>query len=808
MLRKTKAGRVHSYTFVATALTWLATGSAFAQEGGSQSGGSLLLEEITVTAQKREEDSQDVGIAITAFSGDQLDKLGVTDSTDIADFTPGVSLSGSFAGQQRQFSIRGVTQNDFNAHVESPTAIYIDDGYVASQQGQIFAAFDLERVEILKGPQGTLFGRNATGGLVHFITRKPTQEFEGYVDLTAGDYDQLEVQGAVGGPISDRVSFRVSGLYKENSGWLENLFPDQTNVPPGLSPPLASGPLGAEGGNSDFGAEETWAVRAQLLFEINDHSELNISLGASDAVQSTGPYQSAPTIAVLDDQGRTTNTLRLLPGSTETREFISPSNPAFDNFFDGDGDNTRPVPGGDFYGYIDPDGNDFTTSSDFAFDDSNFTEITAATIKYTLDFGDDKRFTSVTDAKTLDRLQNLDLEASPASQFTWTDQSESESFTQEFRLQGQTDRNQWQTGLYYLTIETTGASSLSALANGVSFAPTFVNFENPLIVDLDTTSVSAFAQNDFEWTDTLKLILGARITQEKKDYIGDQTYSPINNDILRFEDTSLLAPSARPEGTFVGSSDDTLFTAKVQLDWQLSDAVLLYTGYNRGVKAGSFNTAGFPNAEVPYDEEILNAYEIGIKSDPTDRLRFNGAVYYYGYTDYQASFWTGLSNQITNNDAEITGIEFEIISNPVDNLDLLFNVGYIDATVEGVIIAGVPRDVRPTFSPEWTVAGLARYTIPDLFGGWGFAQLSASYQSEVFHNLANFDSTEFDGWTVVDLRVGWESENGSWGVDVFAENLFDERYDIIGFDLSTVCGCNEEAQGLPRWVGASLRVNF
>lgn len=144
---------------------------------------SLLMEKIVVTAQKRIESVQTVGIAITAFNGDQLEQLGVENSTDIAKFTPGVSLSGSFAGQQQQFSIRGVTQNDFNDHVESPNAVYIDEGYVAMQQGQIFSTFDLERVEVLKGPQGTLFGRNSTGGLVSFISRKPTEDLEGYLDL-------------------------------------------------------------------------------------------------------------------------------------------------------------------------------------------------------------------------------------------------------------------------------------------------------------------------------------------------------------------------------------------------------------------------------------------------------------------------------------------------------------------------------------------------------------------------------------------------------------------------------------------------
>ena len=542
------------------------------------SGQSLLLEEVVVTAQKREQSKQDVGIAITSFSGEQLDKLGVDNSTDIAAFTPGVSLSGSFAGQQRQFSIRGVTQNDFNDHVESPTAIYIDDGYVASQQGQIFASFDLERVEILKGPQGTLFGRNATGGLVHYVTRKPTQESEGYFDLTIGEYSQTKVEAAFGGSLSDTAAYRVAGLYNKNDGYLDNKFPEETFVPAGLSPGLSNGLPAPEGTGADLGGDETWALRGQVAIELTDTASMDLSASFSESTQSTGPYQSTPTIAQLDANGNTINTFRIPEGSTEIREFIHPTNASFDNFFDGDGDGLRPVPGADFYGYRDPDGSDFTTSSDFAFDDSNTTETAALTAKLTVDLGN-VTLTSVTDYKTLEKAHVLDLEASPASQFTWFGEAETDSFTQEFRLSGSSEKNNWVTGLYYLTIDTTAASALSALPNGVSFAPAFVNFEQPRLADLETTSVSIFAQNEFSLSDSLKFILGGRVTKEEKQYEGDVTFVSVNNDPIRFEPSSLNAPSGRAEGTFLGETDENLVTAKAQLDWQASDSILVYLGY-------------------------------------------------------------------------------------------------------------------------------------------------------------------------------------------------------------------------------------
>lgn len=197
---------------------------AVAQESDDS---SVLGGEIVVTAQKRQENVQDVGIAISAYTGDQLRALGIQKSADIASYSPGVHISGSLAGQNTQFTIRGVTQNDFNDVVEAPNAVYLDEGYIAIAQGQSFAVFDIDRVEVLKGPQGTLFGRNATGGLVHYISRAPSlTEWSGYVDAKYGIMDSpsnpgiFTLEAAAGGPVSEKVGVRVAGRWNKQEPYL------------------------------------------------------------------------------------------------------------------------------------------------------------------------------------------------------------------------------------------------------------------------------------------------------------------------------------------------------------------------------------------------------------------------------------------------------------------------------------------------------------------------------------------------------------------------------------------------------------
>ena len=187
---------------------------------------AAVLEEIVVTAQKREQNLQDVGISVTAFSGEQMKALGFTTSVDMVSQTPGLNVVSPFgSGNNVAFTLRGVGLNDFSESNEAPVAVYVDGIYKATLAGLGFQLFDLERAEVLRGPQGTLYGRNTTGGLVHFITKKPSQEAEGSAELTLGEYDKVRIEAAFGGGLTEKLSARASVLYHQHDGYIENINP-------------------------------------------------------------------------------------------------------------------------------------------------------------------------------------------------------------------------------------------------------------------------------------------------------------------------------------------------------------------------------------------------------------------------------------------------------------------------------------------------------------------------------------------------------------------------------------------------------
>ena len=172
---------------------------------------AAVLEEVVITAQKREQNLQDVGVSVTAYSGDQMKALGVTNTTEITEQIAGLQMT-SFSPNLVTFNIRGVSQNNFTDNNEAPVAVYIDDAYVASMNAISGQLFDIDRVEVLRGPQGTLFGGNATGGVIHYVTRGARdEEFNGYIEGTYSDYSKYSIEGAVGGSISDSVRFRIAG---------------------------------------------------------------------------------------------------------------------------------------------------------------------------------------------------------------------------------------------------------------------------------------------------------------------------------------------------------------------------------------------------------------------------------------------------------------------------------------------------------------------------------------------------------------------------------------------------------------------
>jgi len=522
-----------------------------------------VLEEIIVTAQKREQNIQDVGIAINAFSGDQMRDLGIERSFDIAAFSPGVHISGNLAGQNTQFSIRGVTQNDFNDIIEAPNAVYLDEGYFAVAQAQTFATFDIERVEILKGPQGTLFGRNATGGLVHYISRKPSlDEVEGYAELTYGIFDsdadaqQIRLETAIGGPLTDRLAGRIAILYNEHDAYLNNLYVDSSD-PFGEFGAGSIGVPGAgndpgPGSGADLGDDSTLAIRGILIDEINEDTTFTISVNYAESEVATGPYQSKPTIGVFDGVagvGELINVIDVAPDESRTgigsdgSDFGSDAdNDGFFGVNDPDGEFSdlggRLQPGADFFGYIDKDGEDFNTAGDFAFADSGDTKTVGTNIRVEHDINDSLLFTSVTDFKNYSKLLFIDVDSAPVNQLANYAAVDATSFTQEIRLNGESDDTRWVLGFYYLNIDSKSDNGLKAPENSLpiildplfSSIPAFSGgLDIGVEADLQTDSYSLFGQIERDFNEDWTFIAGLRVIQEEKDYFMRQGFYVSNN---------------------------------------------------------------------------------------------------------------------------------------------------------------------------------------------------------------------------------------------------------------------------------------
>lgn len=788
------------------------------------SANAQALEEITVTAQRREQSLQDVAISVSAFSGEQLDQLGYTDSVDVAALSPGVAISGSVGGSNAQFTIRGVTQNDFLETAEGPTAIYIDEGLVIQQNAGTFGMFDMERVEILKGPQGTLFGRNATGGLVHYITRKPTDDPEAYVDLTYGRFQQMNVQGAVSGPLADGVRARAAFFFNRHDSILNNVY-DETDGPNQIR--TAADLFGADFPDEvsqDFQEDkfndDTIAGRLSFEIDLAENIQLYIMGQGSRRETSEAIYQSRPTISVYDGDplagGQIIDSLFVQPG--ETREAIGPGGVGVEEPFSLDADTTRPVPGGDLFGYIDEDGLDFNFSSDFSPNDNNIFEMYGVNINLDWTFGD-YRFVSITDFKNFDRNGTVDIDAAPVDQLAFNTASDTTSLTQEFRLENTGPKLNWVTGFYYLYSDANANNGLIISPSSV-VAPLFGATDAANEIFLETNSFSAFGQADYNVTETVTFTAGARIIQEEKDYSLNQSFFTNGDDPLALNTETVIAPLPNFIGDesgepFVTSTSNTLWSAKLGVSWQPNDDVLLFATINRGIKAGNFNAplplffpGGIPQEDIAYEPEKLWAYEIGAKTTILDGLaQFNASAFFYDYNDYQAFRFVGVSGVVENADATIFGGEAELRTNPFPGFDLFMGVSAMDAEVKDITVGGITRDRDPSFAPEFQWSGLARYAYA-LLGGEAAVQLDGRFRSRFYNNLTNFTSTKMaEAWTG-NAQVSYRAPQGNWQVTAFVDNFMDARNEEIGFDVSSACGCSEIAISAPRWWGVRLRMEF
>jgi Outer membrane receptor proteins, mostly Fe transport len=367
--------------------------SANVPEASSEDSGGVG--DIVVTAQKRAQNVQDVGITISAFSAETLENAGITDATQLTQLTPALNLSGSYGGQVLSFAIRGVTQQDFSAQAEGPVAVYLDDGYMALNNSAGVGLFDLDHVEVLKGPQGTLFGRNATGGLVNIITRKPSDVADGYVTLSYGSYNDARAEAAFGGPLADGIAFRVAGAVSSNNAYIKNLSPT----------------------GGDLGGSHGYALRGHLSFDLSPDADLLVSGYASKSYTSWAPYYVFTSSSVVDANGVEQNTVEV-PGPTGAGSPVTP------------GGSRRVI-------------------SNYAQDSGGTNSLRGATAKLTFDFGPE--LTLLTDYKDAETRFLIDAEGA-SSLFNGDTRSRVRNFSQEARLFGRSDGWRWYAGAYYLHI--------------------------------------------------------------------------------------------------------------------------------------------------------------------------------------------------------------------------------------------------------------------------------------------------------------------------------------------------------------------
>jgi iron complex outermembrane receptor protein len=785
----------------------LAGSVAYAVEAPSDSGS--VMEEIVVTSQKREQKLQDVGISITAFTGTQLRALGVTKSVDVASLSPGVFLSGSLAGQNTQFTIRGVTQNDFNDIVEAPNAVYLDDGYIAIAAGQTFASFDIQRVEILKGPQGTLFGRNATGGLINYITNKPNLTTpEAYFDVSYGLLDAPGTKGefhgdsAISIPLSPKVAARLAVSWNKRDAYWRNTYPAGA----------VGGSPGA-GAGANMGDDDTLAERFTILAKPSDDLTITLSGNNSRSHFGVGPYTQKATIGVFDANGELVNVLDA--GPNETRASI-----AFDGSDHGSDLGNRGIfgapfgraPGADFFGYHAPDPKTHTLSSDFSF--SNIGHMRARGVNGRVEYriSDAVSLTSVTDYKDFNKLMFIDVDAGPGNQLANYGGDDAKTFSQELRLNGATPNLNWVAGLYYLHIKNHSDNGLKIPLGSVAPGP----IDIASLADLKTNSYSAFGQFDYKFADKMTIVLGGRIIKEKKDYDFTQAIF-LSLDSTKIQQGAPLAIIGPDNGQpYHNNMNKTLWAGKAQLEYRPNTDLLVYGGVNRGTKAGSFNAqlAGglaVSASAIPYRDETLTSYEGGFKYTlPDGKTRINGSAYIYDYKNYQSFLFTGVSGVVVNANARNIGAELEITTNPIRGLDLSLSGAWSDAKVRNVplrIGGPISRDVRPTYAPQFQGNAMARYEW-DALTGKANLRARGHYASSYYYNLRNFDADKFKSTFVVDLGAGWATADNHWDIHFDVRNVTNTLVPIQGFDLATLCGCNEISYQAPRQYVLGLRYNY
>lgn len=770
----------------------LAQDAATPAPATAQPAGETLLGDIVVTAQKRNQNIQDVPVSVTAFSGDQLGKLGMTKATDITQQIPGMHLN-AWSPNVTVFNLRGVSQNNFTDNLEAPVAVYLDNAYMGSINGISGQLFDIDRVEVLRGPQGTLFGRNATGGLVHYLSHPAREDrLNGYVEASYGRFDQRSVEGAIGGAIVDGWRARLSMRRALGGSYIKSADTDPAN--------------GLVGDGQNLGGENAFSLRATTQIDVTPNLTAELWYKYSrDHDVPTGGYVfdncnfEANGYCHVDAAGLADGTGGVINGITGAK--ASP----YQNFSNTPGHLNRRV------------------------------NIVQGNLTWKL--GGGVTLTSITNHTALNKDYREDGDALPIDVIIFGTTVKYDQFSQELRLAGDSGRLKWQVGAYYLdmkidgTLLTIGAPVIGAAIgiNGTANAPQVS--EKYL---LSSRNWSLFGQGEYGLTDSLSVIAGLRYSKDSKsiNYVSTLIDSGFP-DVILATDQSFAA--ADPGVNRIHYGD---YAARFSLNWKPNTDTLLFASYNRGIKGGNWTlSANVTPDTFRHDPETLHSFELGAKySTPDHQLRINGTLFHYIYDNYQAFAIVGGTPQVTNSDALATGAELEVTWTLVKHLNLLLGGTWETSKVKHVravgqefgpeLFPGAPNaqycsniggaffcdfpqstiaDAKFPNAPKFSLNYLLRYDF-DLAGGTGAVQADGAWYDNQYLEVTNGLASLQPAYNVTNASVSWTDPGNRFDLTLWAKNVFDKAYRSYTLNLGILGTTSYYAP--PATYGATVKIHW
>ncbi len=794
---------------------------AHAQEpDGDDTSLSLILEEVMVTAQRREQSANEVGMDIQTYSGDTLKTLNINQVEDLSTLIPSFTIAQSYQGVPT-YTLRGIGFNTINISAKSTVGTYVDEvayPYPILNSGPMY---DVQRVEVLKGPQGTLFGRNTTAGLINLVTNKPTEDFEAMASAELGNFETFNFEGFISGPITENLGARLA-VRSENSGegWQKSNTRDE-----------------------ELGEVDRQGARLSLAWEATERLYFDFSYNW---------WQNQSDMRAAQAIGFTPSTA---PGSPNS-VFNAPGLIDYvANYQPTDNDQADWAP----YGTRSQDvGTGLGLPGDLAQDAS----MGAFKLHFTYDFSDSMQLVGLTGYHDLDREGLTDFSGAPYELLLQDLDGEIESFSQELRLQGTTENTTWLLGAYYsddelldsnrtllgenanvplirfYTLQLLGTPFNSGGYTPLEASQAFRTYEDH--AEIEAESWSVFGNVNWELSDALTLNAGLRYTQDKQDYVGcsrdfNGNMLPnvnVTNRFLFFSnygqfpaeisqgECNTYDPTTGTFGPVVTNLDEDNVAWRLGLDWWLDEDLLMFATVSQGAKNGEtpVNAANLAEQNAPVTQEQLLAYELGVKATLADqRVQANATAFYYDYDDKQLSVYfadpvyTALSRLDNIPNSNAYGLDTEITWLMTENLTAIGAATWLHTEVQdyqGIDAAGQPADFDGRdflYSPDFAGTLTLIYGRPITSSLGLSGTLNNRYQATSYANLGGDDSHRIDAYNLVNASIGLYSLDQRWDVSLWAENLTDEYY-----WLTVTQGANTVIRfpGKSRTYGVTLRYNF